>query len=118
MGAHQSIAAHGGVRLRRRAGTTAHATHDEIEGAGVDLAKAVATIAMLQQQGELKGTATEPTTPPVPQRLSKVGGTKGSEARQSAIRSSAIELPPWEVVAHLSESDWVALRAWIEAGWR
>ncbi|CAI5976560.1 unnamed protein product [Closterium sp. NIES-65] len=31
---------------------------------------------------------------------------------------SALEVPPWEIVAHLTESDWIALKAWIEAGWR
>ncbi|CAI5982216.1 unnamed protein product [Closterium sp. NIES-64] len=41
----------------------------------------------------------------------------GSESRRRT-KVSALEVPPWEIVAHLTESDWIALKAWIEAGWR
>ena len=101
MGAQQS-SAHRGIKLRRRSATAAAVTSDELNNAGVEIAKAVAAITMMQQEGEVQ----------------KVGGSEGSEARQSATRSIAIEMPPWEIVAQLGEADWVALRAWMESGWR
>ena len=109
MGAQQSAGYNRNVKLRRRSGTAGQVTSEELNEAGVDLAKAVAAITMMQQQGEM-GKSDAP--------MAKVGGTQGlSAARQPAPRGT-IEMPPWEVVAQLGESDWVALRAWIDAGWR
>lgn len=113
MGAQQSAAK--GVKLRRRSAAAGAVTADELNEAGVDLAKAVAQSAKIQelsraQQGESGGAGAS----------ARLGAGSSASAPRKPMRAAAptIDMPPWEVVASLSESDWVALRAWIEAGWR
>ncbi|CAI5499997.1 unnamed protein product [Closterium sp. Naga37s-1] len=116
MGAQQSASK--GVKLRRRSAMAGAVTADELNEAGVDLAKAVAQSTKIQELARAQAGAQAGAAVAAGPARPAAGGA-GPDARKKSSRGAGtLDLPPWEVVASLTEADWVALRAWIEAGWR
>lgn len=118
----------GGIRLRRRAPTMGITTDEELQHAGVDIAHAVRLVEeklsreqQAQQHADQgpSGTSELASGPGSP--LHPAGTRTPGNASQRLHPSCAalqVELPPWEVIANLGESEWIAFRAWLEAGWR